>query len=162
MSSTMFRTSFKFLVLLLSICNIAVAQAEALDALVPRQSPSATAANSPICQNYARVANLSTVGLNSTYRAAFLRSSNLGTFDARAILDVESPKLMGLMMDVQLNQQCGNLSQVAIDGAAANLTQGTVLGLPIADAPGIAVDAVAMPLVQISLFLVMTGTFFCL
>ncbi|KAI1447786.1 hypothetical protein F5Y02DRAFT_378522 [Annulohypoxylon stygium] len=162
MSSTMFRTSFKFLVLLLSICNIAVAQAEALDALVPRQSASANAANSPICQNYARVANLSTVGLNSTYRAAFLRSSNLGTFDARAILDVESPKLMGLMMDVQLNQQCGNLSQVAIDGAAANLTQGTVLGLPIADAPGIAVDAVAMPLVQISLFLVMTGTFFCL
>ncbi|KAI1095032.1 hypothetical protein F5B19DRAFT_443108 [Rostrohypoxylon terebratum] len=162
MSSTMFRSSFKFLVLLLSICNIAVAQAEVLDALVPRQSPSANAASLPICQNYARVANLSTVGLNSTYRAAFLRSSNLGTFDARAILDVESPKLMGMMMDVQLNQQCGNLSQIAIEGAAANLTQGTVLGLPIADAPGIAVDAVAMPIVQIALFLVMTGTFFCL
>ncbi|KAI0890257.1 uncharacterized protein GGS22DRAFT_11121 [Annulohypoxylon maeteangense] len=162
MPSTMFRTSFKFLVLLLSICNIAVAQAEVLDALVPRQSPSAAAAASPICQNYARVANLSTVGLNSTYRAAFLRSSNLGTFDARAILDVESPKLMGMMMDVQLNQQCGNLSQIAMDGAAANLTAGTVLGLPIADAPGIAVDAVAMPIVQVSIFLIFCGTWLSL
>ncbi|KAI2470074.1 hypothetical protein F4781DRAFT_392271 [Annulohypoxylon bovei var. microspora] len=162
MSSTMFRTPFKLLVLLLSICNIAVAQAEAFDALAPRQSPSAAAATTPICQNYAMVANLSTVALNATYRAAFLRSSNLGTFDARAILDVQSPKLMGMMMDVQLNQQCGNLSQVAIDGAAANLTAGTVLGLTIADAPGIAPDAVAMPIVQIAIFLIMGGTWLCL
>ncbi|KAI1462156.1 hypothetical protein F4805DRAFT_412243 [Annulohypoxylon moriforme] len=158
----MFRTPFKFLVLLLSICSITVAQAEVFDALAPRQSPSANAATSAICQNYARVANLSTVGLNSTYRAAFLRSSNLGTFDARAILDVESPKLMGMMMDVQLNQQCGNLSQIAIDGAAANLTQGTVLGLTIADAPGIAVDAAAMPIIQVVIFLVFCGTWISL
>ncbi|KAI1209816.1 uncharacterized protein F4807DRAFT_74929 [Annulohypoxylon truncatum] len=162
MSSTMFRTTFKFLVLLLSICNITVAQAEVPDALAPRQSPTANAATTAVCQNYATVANLSTVALNSTYRAAFLRSSNLGTFDARAILDVESPKLMGLMMDVQLNQQCGNLSQVAIDGAAANFTAGTVLGLTIADAPGIAVDAVAMPIVQIAIFLIFCGTWISL
>ncbi|KAI0834099.1 hypothetical protein F5Y06DRAFT_178479 [Hypoxylon sp. FL0890] len=156
MAFTMFRAPFQFFVLLLSICSIAVAQLE------PRQSASADALNSPICQNYARVANLSTVALNSTYRAAFLRSSSLGTFAARTILDVESPKLMGMMMDTKLNQQCGNLSQVALDGAAANLTQGTVLGLPIQDAPGITVDSPAMPVVQIAIFLIMGGTWLCL
>ncbi|KAI1104082.1 hypothetical protein F4804DRAFT_308192 [Jackrogersella minutella] len=160
MASIMFRTPFKLLVLLLSICNIAVANAA--DSLAPRQSPSAAAAASPICQNYAMVANLSTVALNTTYRAAFLRSSSLGTFDARAILDVQSPKFMGMMMDVQLNQQCGNLSQVAIDGAAANLTAGTVLGLTIQEAPGVPPDSVAMPLVQIAIFLLMGGTWLCM
>ncbi|KAI1143129.1 hypothetical protein F5Y05DRAFT_143478 [Hypoxylon sp. FL0543] len=156
MAFTTSRAPFRFLVLLLSICSIAVAELE------PRQSPSANAVNSPICQNYARVANLSTVALNATYRAAFLRSSSMGTFAARSILDVESPKLMGMMMDAQLNQQCGNLSQVALDGAAANLTQGTVLGLTILDAPGVVPDSPAMPIVQIAIFLLMGGTWLCL
>ncbi|KAI0120372.1 hypothetical protein F4776DRAFT_251593 [Hypoxylon sp. NC0597] len=156
MAFTMFRAPFQFLVFLLSICSIAVAQLE------PRQSPSANAASSPVCQNYARVANLSTVALNATYRAAFLRSSSMGTFAARSILDVESPKLMGMMMDAKLNQQCGNLSQVALDGAATNLTQGTVLGLTILDAPGVAPDSVAMPIVQVAIFLLMGGTWLCL
>ncbi|OTB06249.1 hypothetical protein M426DRAFT_9738 [Hypoxylon sp. CI-4A] len=160
--TTMLRTPFKFLVLLLSICNIALGQADTTDALAPRQSPSADAINSPLCQNYALVANLSTVALNATYRAAFLQSSSLGTFPARAILDVQSPKLMGMMMDVNLNNQCGNLTQVAIEGAAANLTAGTVLGLPIQTAPGIGVADPAMPIVQIAIFLIMGGTWLCL
>ncbi|KAI1407028.1 hypothetical protein F5Y13DRAFT_142117 [Hypoxylon sp. FL1857] len=156
MAFIMFRTPFQFLVFLLSICSVAVAQLE------PRQSPSANAINSPVCQNYARVANLSTVALNATYRAAFLRSSSMGTFAARSILDVESPKLMGMMMDQKLNQQCGNLSQVALDGAAANLTQGNVLGLTILDAPGVTPDSPAMPIVQVAIFLLMGGTWLCL
>ncbi|XXG99590.1 hypothetical protein Hte_005930 [Hypoxylon texense] len=162
MSRTMFRAPFNFLVLLLSICGIAAAQADAAQALAPRQSPSATAAASPLCQNYATVANISTVALNSTYRAAFIRSASMGTFAAIKILDTEKPKIMSLMMDAQLNQQCGNLTQVALDGAAANLTMGVVLGLPILDAPGVAVDDVAMPIVSIAIFLIMGGTWLSL
>ncbi|KAF3069115.1 putative metal tolerance protein 3 protein [Daldinia childiae] len=158
----MFRTPFQLFVFLLSICNIAVAEVDATHDLLPRQSPSANDVNSPLCQNYALVANLSTVALNSTYRAAFLRSSPLGTFPARAILDVESPKLPAMMMDAQLNQRCGNLSEVALAGAAANLSAGTVLGLPILEAPGIDPANVAMPIVGIAIFLMFGGTWLAL
>ncbi|KAI6085146.1 hypothetical protein F4821DRAFT_241256 [Hypoxylon rubiginosum] len=161
MSRTMFRTPFfNLLVLLLSICNVAVAQAD--DALAPRQSPSAAALASPLCQNYATVANISTVALNSTLRAAYIRSAPVGTFTSIKILDAEKPKIMALMMDAQLNQQCGNLSQVALAGADANLTAGTVLGLPILDAPGIGVGDPAMPIVSIAIFLIMGGTWLSL
>lgn len=158
----MFRTPFSFLVLLLSIFNIAVAQADGAQDLAPRQSPSANAALTPICQNYAKVANLSTVALNSTYRAAFLRSAPMGTFTSINILDTEKPKIMAMMMDAQLNQACGNLTQIAIDGAAANLTAGTVLGLPILEAPGVDVGNAAMPIVTIAIFMMMGGTWLCL
>ncbi|KAI0004016.1 hypothetical protein F4779DRAFT_79021 [Xylariaceae sp. FL0662B] len=151
-----YRTPFACLVvLLLSIVNIAAAAQplDGKDALAPRQSPSANAANSPICMNYAMVANLSTVALNSTYRAAYLASSPLGTFPAREILDAQKPKLMQMMMDPQLNRECGNLTQVAVDGAAANLTQGTVLELSVQTPPGVGVDHLAMPILTIVFFL---------
>ncbi|KAI1767948.1 hypothetical protein GGR53DRAFT_480259 [Hypoxylon sp. FL1150] len=162
MSRAMFRTPFfSLLVLLLSICNVAVAQA---DALAPRQSPgpSAAALASPLCQSYATTANISTVALNSTLRAAYIRSAPVGTFTSINILDAEEPKITALMMDVQLNQQCGNLTAVALAGADANLTAGTVLGLPILEAPGIDVGDIAMPLVSITIFLVMGGTWLSL
>ncbi|KAI1466463.1 uncharacterized protein F4812DRAFT_79429 [Daldinia caldariorum] len=158
----MSRTPFQLLVFLLSICSIVVAEVDVTHDLLPRQSPSANDVNSPICKNYAVVANLSTIALNSTYRAAFLRSSPLGTFPAREILDVQAPKLAAMMMDTQLNRRCGNLSQAAIDGAAANLTAGTVLGLPILDAPGIDPANVAMPIVGIAIFLMFGGTWLAL
>ncbi|KAI1774438.1 hypothetical protein F4818DRAFT_419933 [Hypoxylon cercidicola] len=162
MALTMLRTPFSLLVLLLSICNIAVAQADVVQALAPRQSPSAAALASPICQNYAMVANISTVALNSTLRAAFIRSAPMGTSASIKILDTEKPKIMSMMMDPQLNQQCGNLTQIAIDGAGANLTMGMVLGLPILEAPGVDPGDVAMPIVSIVIFLVMGGTWLSL
>ncbi|KAI0160053.1 hypothetical protein GGR52DRAFT_576784 [Hypoxylon sp. FL1284] len=153
----MSRTPFSLLVLLLSICSVAVGKADVLQALAPRESPSANAAASPVCQNYALVANISTVALNSTYRAAFLRSSPMGTSAAISILDTQKPKIMGLMMDADLNKRCGNLTKAALDGAATNLTQGTVLGLPILDAPGVDPGDPAMPIVTVAIFLMMGG-----
>ncbi|KAI2641729.1 hypothetical protein GGS26DRAFT_15021 [Hypomontagnella submonticulosa] len=162
MARAMFRTPFNFLVFLLSICSIVVAQDDTVPALAPRQSPTADAINSPTCQNYAIVANFSTVALNATYRAAFLRSSSLGTFAARDIIDRQKPMYMGMMFDKALNQQCGNLSQIAMDGAAKNLTEGVVLDLKILDAPGVVPGSPAMPIVQIAIFLLMGGTWLCL
>ncbi|KAI1075835.1 hypothetical protein F5B20DRAFT_584798 [Whalleya microplaca] len=155
--ATMFRTPLTCLVFLLSIFNITTAQLDGSthDALEPRQSPNANAANSPVCQNYALVANLSTVALNSTYRAAYMRSSPLGTFAARTILDVQKPKLMAMMMDPQLNQECGNLTQVAIDAAAVNLTNNVVLELAVQAAPGIETADPAMPILTVIIFIMM-------
>ncbi|KAI1344164.1 hypothetical protein F5Y15DRAFT_104331 [Xylariaceae sp. FL0016] len=157
MARTMAFSPFALVVLVLSILNVSVAakvaDVDAVQPLAARQSPSANAATLPVCMDYSMVANLSTVALNSTYRAAFLQSISLGRLPARAIIDSQSPKLPALMMDVQLNQQCGNLSQVALDGAALNFTQGTVLGLPILVDPGVAPGNLAMPFVSAFAFL---------
>lgn len=174
MTQITLRPLFSLLVLLLSLCAFAVADA-AMPDLAPRQDAGAsttTAAiaaaaptgnpNSPLCVDYARVANLSTVALNITYRAAFMRSSPLGTFAARSIIDAEKPKLAGMMMDAQLNGACGNLSQAAIDGAAANLTAGFVLGLPIQEAVGIEVLSPVLPIISVAMILIMGGTFISL
>ncbi|KAI1377921.1 hypothetical protein F4677DRAFT_413903 [Hypoxylon crocopeplum] len=162
MAATMLRTPFKLLVLLLSICNIAVAQVDGTDALAPRQSPSANAASLQNCQTYARVANLSTVALNSTLRAAFLRSAPMGTFAAISILDTEKPKIMEMMMDAQLNQACGNLTQVAIDGASTNLTNNMILGLPILEAPGVDPGDAVAPVLFVVIFFIFGGTWISL
>jgi hypothetical protein len=154
-------------VLLLSVLHISIAVAvdaglDDVQALAPRQSPTANALFSPICLNYGMVANLSTIGLNSTYRAAFLRSAPMGTDAASSILDTQSPKLPALMKDVNLNQQCGNLSQVAIVEAANNFSRGIVSEFAIQEAPGVGVDGAEVPITVGLVLLVMGGTFLTL
>ncbi|KAI0909333.1 hypothetical protein F4824DRAFT_101904 [Ustulina deusta] len=151
------------LLLSLSLFHISIASAAAVQfrtALAPRQSPAATPAvpaSLPVsCADYSRIANLSTIALNSTLRAAFLRSSSLGTFPAVAILDAESPKLMDLKFNVALNQQCGNSSAIAIVEADRNLTAGTVAGMKIRDAPGVAPDSLALPILTVFLVIIMS------
>lgn len=173
----MFRTPFTILVLALSIFHVSIAStvadgdiAAALPpALEPRQSAggagavaNAAAASSPACQEYAIVANLSTVGLTPDYRAAWLRSSPLGTDAASSILDTQSPKLDAMKLDAALNAQCGNLTTVATEGAATNFTQGTVLGLPIKEIFGADPAGFATPFVSVLIILVMGGTFMSL
>ncbi|KAI1306850.1 hypothetical protein F5Y03DRAFT_129375 [Xylaria venustula] len=152
------------LVLLLSISllHVSIASAAAVQfrtALAPRQSPAATTATPvslPVsCADYSRIANLSTIALNSTLRAAFLRSTSLGTLPAAAILDAESPKLMNLEFNVALNQQCGNLTATAIVEADRNLTAGTVAGLKILDAPGVAPDNIVLPILVVVFIIIM-------
>lgn len=155
------------LVLLVSVFHITAAAAiearmDGVHDLAPRQSPNANALISPICQAYGMIANLSTIGLNSTYRAAFLRSAPMGTDAASSILDTQSPKLPAVMMDVTLNQQCGNLSQVAIVEAANNFSRGIVSEFVIQPAPGIGVDGPEMPIVIGLILLCMGGTFLTL
>ncbi|KAI8629026.1 hypothetical protein F5Y19DRAFT_87086 [Xylariaceae sp. FL1651] len=150
------------LVLLLSLLHISLSSAAAIEvraALAPRQSPPAVPAAIPVtCADYSRIANLSTIALNSTLRGAFLRSSSLGTFAAAHILDVESPKLMSLMFDVTLNQQCQNLSAIAFAEAANNFTAGTVAGMKILDAPGVAPGNLALPILTVAFIIIMGGS----
>ncbi|GAP84854.1 putative metal tolerance protein 3 protein [Rosellinia necatrix] len=149
------------LLLLVSACmHASVASAAAIQfrtVIGPRQTTTtpAPAALPVSCAEYSRVANLSTIALNSTLRAAFLRSSSLGTFPAAAILDAEAPKLAGLTFDATLNEQCGNLSALAAVEADRNLTAGTVAGMKILDAPGIAPDNVVLPVLCIILMFIM-------
>ncbi|KAI5917155.1 hypothetical protein F4810DRAFT_705121 [Camillea tinctor] len=134
--------------------------------VAPRQDATAPVATldptNPICMDYATVANLTTIGLNSTYRAAFQRSAPMGTDAASAIMDTPAPRLPALMSDARLNAQCGNLTQVAIEGAAANLTAGQVLGLPIKDAAGVDPANPAMPISVVLILLIMGGTWISL
>ncbi|KAI1430218.1 hypothetical protein F5Y12DRAFT_8362 [Xylaria sp. FL1777] len=150
------------LLLSLSLFHISIASAGVVKfraAVAPRQSPAATPAipaSLPVsCTDYSRIANLSTIALNSTLRAAFLRSSSLGTFPAAAILDAESPKLMDLKFNVVLNQQCGNLSALALVESDRNLTAGTVAGLKIRDAPGVDPGNVSLPILLVALVIFM-------
>ena len=70
----------------------------------------------------------------------------MGTFRAASILDNGIANLPTLTMDGQLNEQCGNLTTIALQAAATNFTQGTVLGVSILTDVGAATDAFAMPL----------------
>ncbi|RYP63733.1 hypothetical protein DL770_009314 [Monosporascus sp. CRB-9-2] len=162
----MFRTAFTYLALALSIFHISFAIAGAgvddAPALEPRQSPNANTALSPPCQEYAMVANLSTIGLNATYRAAFLRSSPLGTDAASSILDTQSPRLPAMMADAALNELCGNLAIVAAEGAAANFSAGIVVGMEIKEAFGIEPSSPIMPILVIIIIMILGGTFMSL
>ncbi|KAI1755209.1 hypothetical protein F4782DRAFT_527931 [Xylaria castorea] len=149
------------MLLFLSLFHVSIASAAAVQfrtAIAPRQSPAATPAASlpDSCEDYSRIANISTIALNATLRGAFLRSSSMGTFSAVAILDAESPKLMSLKFNVALNQQCGNLSALAIVETDRNLTAGTVAGMKILDAPGVAPGNLAMPILCV-VFMFMMG-----
>jgi hypothetical protein len=164
MAGTISLTSWRCLVLLLAALQIAAAAVDVnmVHPLAPRQSPSANTLISPICENYSKVANLSTIALNSTYRAAFLRSAPMGTDAASGILDTQSPKLTAMKFDKNLNAQCGNLSTIALTEAANNFTRGVVADLTILDAPGIGVTGPELPLVVIAIVLLFGGMFMSL
>lgn len=139
---------FHYLCLVLSLLSVgaaAVAADAGSDGLVARQNANAGAAggNTPTvvsCEEYARIANLTIIGLNSTYRAAFLRSGPFGTDTMSGMVDQAAPKLPALTMDPTLNQQCGNSTAIAIVEAANNLTKGIVADFQIVDAPGITLE----------------------
>lgn len=88
--------------------------------LAPRAVESVT------CLQYATVANLSTIGTNSTFRAAFQQASPFGTDKSSGILDGATKKLKNYINNEALNSQCGNLTAVAIQQAPINFTQGIV------------------------------------
>jgi len=93
-----------------------------LNFFIPRQEQTNTT-----CAEYSTIANLSTVGSNSTYRAAYLAASPQGGYPARAPLDTAEKELPNLQFDTALNTACGNLTEIAIKGAATNFTNGVVL-----------------------------------
>ncbi|KAL7619534.1 hypothetical protein AAE478_010074 [Parahypoxylon ruwenzoriense] len=91
-----------------------------------RQNPSTVS-----CAEYSMVANYSTIGTNSTYRAAFQQASPLGTFESNAIMDGATKKLPQFMFNKAINDACGNLSTLAVTEAANNFTKGIVANFNI-------------------------------
>ncbi|KAI1322994.1 hypothetical protein F5Y16DRAFT_403861 [Xylariaceae sp. FL0255] len=152
---------YNALFLLLSLFSLVGGAAiEIRKPLAPRQSTTTTTTTTTVdsCANYARVANLSAVATNTTLRGAFLRSTPLGFFVASAILDAETPQLMSLMMNQQLNAECQNLSALAVTEAAANFSAGTVLGLEILPAVGVDPGNLALPFLCVFFILFMGGS----
>lgn len=78
------------------------------------------------CAQYSRIANLSAIATNSTFRATFLDVSPVGTLFNEAMLTQAMNDLPRLTMDPQLNQACGNLTAVANAEVATNFTNGII------------------------------------
>ncbi|KAF2119208.1 hypothetical protein BDV96DRAFT_595958 [Lophiotrema nucula] len=97
--------------------------AKGFTVLTKRQSTDLT---DPQCLDYSTIANLSTIGANSTYRSAFLQLSPLGSNPNAKLLNAAIAKMPALMMDANLNAKCGNLSTVAFVEAMNNFTQGVI------------------------------------
>ncbi|KAF2129412.1 hypothetical protein P153DRAFT_366804 [Dothidotthia symphoricarpi CBS 119687] len=92
--------------------------------------------NAETCLDYEVTANRSTIGANSTYRSAFLQKSSTGTMYNARMLDAASKKLPALTANKELNDQCGNWTKIAFEGAQVNFTNGIVAqfsteGLPV-------------------------------
>ncbi|KAH8770103.1 hypothetical protein F5883DRAFT_60776 [Diaporthe sp. PMI_573] len=88
------------------------------------------------CVQYSMIANMSVVGGNSSYRTVFLEKSSTGTLANSAMLNKAILVAPNLTADVELNSQCGNLTAIAIQEAAANFTQGMVAQFTFTGTPG--------------------------
>lgn len=130
MLSQHFSRLTSFILLLSVFSTVTTALYNPMHMLDRRQSSDASA-----CENYATIANLTTVATNATYRSAYLAASPEGSDPARAPLDAAIPKLPALQFDVALNEQCGNLTTIAFEGAETNFTNGIVLQFKINGAP---------------------------
>lgn len=123
----------------LSIFSVAMAVPEKYPAaaLVERQTnPLPTTQVGDPCLDYSITANMSTISANSSYRTAFMQKAPVGTIITARMLNAAQAKLPKLTADVALNQQCGNLTELAFTEAANNFTKGIVAqftteGLPV-------------------------------
>lgn len=62
---------------------------------------------------------------------------------------------MTLKFDATLNQECGNLSSIAVVEADRNLTAGTIAGMKILDAPGVDPGNVVLPILCVVFIIIM-------
>ncbi|KAF2240962.1 hypothetical protein BU26DRAFT_185090 [Trematosphaeria pertusa] len=127
---------FAKLVVLLSACHLAVAATEKPAAQLEVRQTTTTTTGADPCLDYGMTANMSVVGANSSYRSVFLAKSNVGTIYNARMFSAAIAKLPALTANTALNNQCGNLTQVALTEAEKNLTQGivaqfTTAGLPV-------------------------------
>lgn len=131
---------FANLLVALSVFRVAMATPDKYPAamLVERQSDAL--ANVPAgpdpCLDYSMTANMSIISATPSYRTVFIQKANVGTIATARMLNAAQAKLPALTADAALNQQCGNLTTVAITEAEKNFTQGivaqfTTAGLPV-------------------------------
>jgi len=138
------RFSHASLLLFLSIFTaVTTAIYSPVNLLSPRQQQ----ANLAICAEYSTIANLSIVGSNATYRAAYLQASPQGSDPARAPLDTAITELPDFQFNTTINDECGNLTEVAIAGAATNFTHGVVLQFKINSAGQIGASAMGLAMI---------------
>ncbi|MCJ1440865.1 MAG: hypothetical protein MMC23_001351 [Stictis urceolatum] len=106
------------------------ATASAIERSSANGKPLAPRAAQISCSEYSTLANLTYIGLNSTFRAAFIQASRDGTVKSSAILDDAAKKYnqLKLINDTVLNDNktCRNLSAVAIAEAPKNFSRGVV------------------------------------
>jgi hypothetical protein len=137
-------TTMQFLasaLVLLSVFHVSVAapneKLPAVELVVRQTTGAAPAAQAEIsCAEYSTIANMSVIGTNSSYRAAFMQKAPVGTIITAHMLDAAKLKLPALTADPALNSRCGNLTTIATTEAANNFTQGivaqfTTAGLPV-------------------------------
>jgi hypothetical protein len=113
-------------IIAISLFHALVAAASVPDASLRLRQASTDASTSVTCLDYGSIANLSTIGLNATYRAAYLKAAPDGTAHSATILNDAEAKLPPLTANGVLNQQCGNLTTIALTEAANNFTRGIV------------------------------------
>jgi hypothetical protein len=130
---------FASLLVVLSVSRFAIGAPDKFPAavLVERQTnPLPTTQVGDPCVDYSFTANMSTISANSSYRAAFMQKAPVGTMITARMLNAAQAKLPTLTADAALNQQCGNLTELALTEAANNFTKGiiaqfTTEGLPV-------------------------------
>lgn len=133
--------------------------------LIARQADAAAAApavgstltQDQACQQYSRIANLSAIGTNSSYRTAFLESSPVGTLSNAAMLNGAMANLPPLTADAALNAACGNLTTIATEQAAVNFTQGIVAQFTFTGNPSAIVNGPIMIGVTLFALVVICG-----
>lgn len=130
MSTKQFSRITSFFLFLSIFATVTTALYSPINILSRRQQTDASA-----CDNYSRIANLTVIASNATYRSAYLAASPEGSDPARAPLDAAIPQLPALQFDAALNEECGNLTTIAYEGAEANFTNGIVLQFSINGAP---------------------------
>ncbi|TDZ53958.1 hypothetical protein CTRI78_v006666 [Colletotrichum trifolii] len=111
--------------LLLAVAVVATAIEKPPAAVVVRQTTPAPPTIMS-CPEYSRIANLSTIGKNSTYRATFFAASPNGNHYNAEVLDNAILQLPAVILNQALNEACGNLTALAIVEAERNFTQRTV------------------------------------
>lgn len=152
-------TSAFIYLLIVSVFQIAVIATENPDArntlrFATRQTTTTTVS----CLEYATVANLSTIGLNSTFRAAFLQASPFGTDKSAGILNGAEKELPSLIDDKALNDKCGNLTAVALKEAPLNFTQGIVGPFRIKEANEATINGRSLGVVMLMVMATMGAT----
>ncbi|KAF2278589.1 uncharacterized protein EI97DRAFT_456056 [Westerdykella ornata] len=125
-------TSFSILLLtLLSTLTLAAPEIRVDNPFAPGPTLTPRQAQAPIsevsCLDYSRIANLSVVGSNSSYRSAFYHRSLSGTMQDGAMFKAAQLALPAMTVDKGLNDRCGNLTTVALVEAERNLTRSVVL-----------------------------------
>ncbi|KAH9881820.1 hypothetical protein J1614_000991 [Plenodomus biglobosus] len=134
----MYTSVFANILVLLSVFHLVAASPELHypAAKLEVRQVSATPSQAELCLDYERTANLSTIGANSSYRTVLMQKSNVGTMFNARMMDAAIKKLPALTADQTLNTVCGNWTEIALNGAAANFTRGIVAqftteGLPV-------------------------------